>query len=75
MSNSTNPYKSPQVYWCHICDANKVDSERPETGKFYHVFGHEFETGDYTSVFFAICPDCTVIEACNEVKKGGGTAK
>ena len=56
--NTTNPYKSPQVYWCQVCDSNQVDSTKPETGKFYHCFGHDFETGDYTSVFFAHCARC-----------------
>ena len=56
--NTTNPFKSTQVYWCHNCDSRKVDSSKPETGKFFQQFGHEFETGDYTSVFYALCPNC-----------------
>ena len=55
---TNNPYKSNQVYWCQACDARQVDSSKPETGKFFQQFGHEFHTGDYTSVFYALCPDC-----------------
>ena len=58
MNNTTNPVKSTQVYWCQNCDAKQVDSSKPETGKFFQQFGHEFVTGDYTSVFYALCNDC-----------------
>ena len=65
---SLNPYVTPQIYWCHVCDANKVHSNKPETGKFYHVFGHAFDDGNYHSIFFAICPDCNVLDALNVVQ-------
>jgi hypothetical protein len=68
--NSTNPYKSPQVYWCAVCDANRIDSTKPETGVFYQVAGHELQSGDYNSVFFAICPDCNALDALHTVKVG-----
>ena len=61
--NTTNPVKSTQVYWCNVCDDNQVHSDKPETGKFYQVFGHEFHTGDYTSVFFAVCSTCDVMKS------------
>jgi hypothetical protein len=65
--NELNPYKRPQLYWCNVCDTNTVDSTKPETGKFYHVYGHDFSTGDCTSIFFAICPECNPIQALNEL--------
>ena len=55
---SCNPHKEKQVYWCEICDNEKVDSENEDTGIFFQVFGHEFQTDDSTSVFFAVCKNC-----------------
>lgn len=63
-------------FWCSVCDHNIVNSSKPETGKFYSVRGHQrsktivsgqsviVETdGEYTEVFFAICPDCKLEDA------------
>ena len=53
-----------QRFWCNKCDAKIVDTEKPETGKFYVQFGHGYSardkdyTGDYTGVMFALCPEC-----------------
>ena len=45
--------------WCQICDTRQVDSQKPDTGNFYHVFGlqHAPETPP-AAVFFAVCPHC-----------------
>jgi len=50
--------------WCHVCDAKVIDSEKPESGKFYQVTGHIVDfrkkevTDEYTTVAFAVCPSC-----------------
>ena len=62
----------PQNFWCSVCDLNIVDSEKPETGDFYEIHGHqrgtENEIGDYHSVLFAICPDCKLEDAVKKVQ-------
>ena len=63
---TTNPYLAKQIYWCEACDNKQVDSTDKNTGKFYQVFGHAFETGDYHSVFFALCPECSVLDCLKE---------
>jgi len=51
-------------FWCNKCDANVVDSEKPETGSFFVQFGHTYDrstqdySGEYTGVMFALCPEC-----------------
>lgn len=56
--------RTPQRFWCNRCDQQTVDSEKPETGNFYVIFGHVYnlETrdydGEYNGVMFAICPKC-----------------
>lgn len=56
--NKMSPHVEPQSYWCHVCDSRKVESTNPTTGEFFQIFGHEFHTGNYTSVFLAVCSDC-----------------
>lgn len=56
-----------RVYWCSLCDAKQVDRDKPETGRFYVVFGHEWSgkadwSGDYHSIGFALCPDCSLTD-------------
>ena len=57
-------YLTPQRFWCHICDANIVDSTKSETGVFICVNGHVWDfskkemLGDWPRVVFAICVDC-----------------
>ena len=58
MEIQVNPYKTSCKFWCSVCDQHLVDSTNKQTGRFYQVFGHEFHTGDYTSVFIAVCPLC-----------------
>lgn len=56
--------RTHQTFWCSECDANLVDSEKPETGKFFVHFGHAFNSetkefdGDYVGVMSAICHKC-----------------
>lgn len=56
--------KKDTQLWCDLCDANKVHSEKPETGDFLTQEGHicNLETGElsekYTMVIYAICSDC-----------------
>lgn len=55
-----------QEFWCAECDHCKVDSDLPDSGKFFQVFGHvrkiigknPNDTGDYEAVIFAICANC-----------------
>lgn len=55
---------TPQVFYCHCCDAAKVDSEKPDTGSFYVQAGHAYDyktkeyDGEYVSVMFALCCEC-----------------
>ena len=60
------PYtpRTKQSFWCKRCDAKAVDSDKPETGNFYVIFGHSYSQksreydGEYTGVMFALCNDC-----------------
>jgi len=60
-------------FWCTECDGNKVHSDKPETGKFFSQFGHNWipqlsracgakvpgRVGeDYNQIIFALCTDC-----------------
>ena len=53
-----------QKFWCNACDRNTVDSDKPETGNFYVIFGHAWDPvskdfdGDYGGFMFALCPTC-----------------
>lgn len=56
-----------EKFWCNYCDAHRVDSDKPETGTFYGVFGHisKFDrtkqqqvTEDYEQVVWAVCTEC-----------------
>lgn len=58
MKSEYNPHTNKQVFWCAECDAVQVDSTDKTTGKFYQIFGHAFDDGDYHSVFLAVCPKC-----------------
>jgi len=54
-----NPYKENCTsYWCSLCTVKKVNPKDKSTGSFFHVFGHEFNTGNYVGIFYALCPDC-----------------
>lgn len=49
----------PTKYWCQICDSCVVDSQNPNTGSFYAVFGVvDPATDTQGRALFAICPDC-----------------
>jgi hypothetical protein len=58
------PYVKGVEFYCKICDSNKVHSDKPESGKFFSVFGHTWDpktqnvTEDYEQVIFAVCPEC-----------------
>ncbi len=67
------------IYWCNVCDHKQVDSNKPESGKFYRVSGHAFtrfnrETqkaeygGGYYNVAFAVCPNCDVKNALKVIE-------
>ena len=52
-------------FWCNVCDGNKVDSQKPETGKFFYASGHIWHgiqvdepVGDHTMIILAVCCDC-----------------
>lgn len=58
-------------YYCNACDAHLVSADKPETGKFFCVYGHCMDKranfmdyplpegeGIYVPVKFAICTDC-----------------
>lgn len=55
-----------QEFWCSECDHFKVNSEFPDSGKFFQVSGHvrEFrhealgDTGHHEAIIFAICANC-----------------
>jgi hypothetical protein len=59
--------RAPQVFWCNRCDNQKVDSENPDTGRFFVVFGHVYDDtteqydGDYRGVMFAVCKGCLTL--------------
>lgn len=58
----------PQKLWCQICDSRQVDSARPDTGKFFRVFGIELTAEErYVSSFFAVCDQCNVMNAVKEI--------
>lgn len=52
--------------WCSKCDANKVHSDRPETGHFYLIAGHKWNgvqhsepmSEEHHMVTFAVCCGC-----------------
>jgi len=56
--------RTPQSYWCKKCDHRIVDSNKPETGNFFTVFGHSYNSqskeydGEYLGVMFAVCKPC-----------------
>lgn len=60
------PYqpRTRQEYWCNCCDNQIVDSEQPNTGRFFLQSGHSYnkETreydGEYSMVLFAFCTVC-----------------
>ena len=64
---------TPQRFWCNRCDQQTVDSEKPDTGNFYVIFGHAYnqETreydGEYSSVMFAFCKSCQGSEPSKEI--------
>lgn len=46
-------------YWCQVCDSNLVDSEKPETGTWHYVAGHDVRNpAEYVTIRFAICYQC-----------------
>lgn len=66
MKVNMTPYRprTAQKFWCNSCDSWQVDSENPETGKFFVQFGHSYSaeeqeySGDYHGVMFAFCTHC-----------------
>ncbi|OGI17361.1 MAG: hypothetical protein A3J63_01120 [Candidatus Moranbacteria bacterium RIFCSPHIGHO2_02_FULL_40_12b] len=65
-------------FWCSNCDAKKVHSEKPETGRFYYQFGHLWDvknqkiSEEYTQVIFAFCSNCAPEEKICSKCKGTG---
>ena len=53
-----------QEFWCEHCDGYVVDSQKPESGKFFTVGGHSYssKTKDYDDMYghimFALCSHC-----------------
>ena len=55
-----------QEYWCAKCDYYVVDSQNPNSGKFFQMSGcirkHSFDkkdtTGEWETVLFALCNSC-----------------
>jgi hypothetical protein len=57
-----------EEFWCSECDNKKVYSDKPETGKFFNQFGHNWipQVGntpgkigdDYNQIIFALCAEC-----------------
>ena len=60
--------RTRQEFWCSECDSVKVDSEKPETGRFFIVFGHAFDQatkeydGEYTGVMYSVCFNCRPVQ-------------
>lgn len=58
------PLDTRYSFWCNQCDRNPVDSDKPETGSFFVIFGHIYDretrqyNGEYTGTMFAVCSDC-----------------
>ena len=59
------PFSPPnnESFWCNDCDANVIESQNPNTGQVFSVFGEEWyantqEIGDYKMFVIALCPDC-----------------
>ena len=67
MKINLKPYspRIPTVFWCSECDLKKIDSNKPETGSFFLIHGHQWNnaskdySGDPTNVLFAVCKDCS----------------
>ena len=50
--------------WCALCDCCKVDSQEPDSGNFYSVFGtKDLVSGEQGQVTIAICQFCDVSKA------------
>lgn len=60
------PYKPTghQEFWCNVCDNNVVDSNIPESGKYFLHAGHSYSSrskeydGPYVMVMNAVCFSC-----------------
>jgi hypothetical protein len=54
----------PARFWCKRCDDKVVDSQKPETGKFFTIDGHTYNSktnnydGNYDVLMFAVCNSC-----------------
>ncbi len=59
----------PQEFWCSVCDCALVNSENPETGKFYLVAGNQAHSvrDDYHMILFAVCRNCNPLDALKEI--------
>ena len=57
-------YLKGEEFYCSECDGALIHSDKPETGTFYQVFGHQYigekttASNDYHSIIFALCPQC-----------------
>lgn len=56
--------KASLQFWCSQCDANKVSTDKPETGKFFMLHGHIYQpcvadvVGEYEPILLALCTSC-----------------
>lgn len=56
-----------QSFWCTKCDREAVNSNNPDTGKFFIFHGHSYSqkdreyTGNYIGIMIAVCHNCLVI--------------
>lgn len=64
MARSEHQPRTHQAFWCNCCDNSIVDSDKPDTGKFFVQFGHAYSaeekeySGEYLGVMYALCPAC-----------------
>jgi hypothetical protein len=68
----------PVEFWCSVCDMRQVHPHKPETGTFYQIAGHPWDSYEaqkdkvktkdhFECVYFAVCPDCKLEDAVNKV--------
>ena len=60
--DNIDKFVESQQHWCSDCDQVIVDTDKPETGKWFHVagciYGARCKLEDHENVIFAICTDC-----------------
>jgi hypothetical protein len=48
----------PHKWFCEVCDSNVVVSDKPDSGKFYRVYGRKSDADDWHSIVLAVCNEC-----------------